>query len=151
MKLQSILLSAAAAIGMWSCSTPKDVTYFQDLTAGTYTISNMAGTIKAVPDDKLSIVVNSKDPALTALFNLPIQSNRIGTTSSAIQGGSTGVSLYTVDTYGNIDFPILGEVHVGGKTRQEIASEIKQMLISRNLIGPDCHSGICQHRHQCAW
>ena len=134
MKLKSTLICAVAALGLWSCSTPKDVTYFQDLNEGTYTISNLTGTIKAVSGDKLSILVNSKDPALAALFNLPVQSSRIGMRSSSDESSSNGVSLYTVDSYGNINFPILGEVHVGGKTSQEIAAEIKQMLISRDLI-----------------
>lgn len=129
-----MLMCTVAAIGLWSCSTPKDVTYFQDLSAGTYTISGVEGMIRAVPGDKLSIVVNSKDPELAALFNLPLQSMRIGVTSPSLRDGNTGVSLYTVDPSGNIDFPILGEVHVGGRTSHEISSEIKQMLISRNLI-----------------
>lgn len=133
MRLKSILISATAALALWSCSTPKDVAYVQDIKEGTYTIANMTGSIKAVPDDKLSIVVNSKDPALAALFNLPIQSTRIGAKTSA-SDFTSGMSLYTVDPYGNIDFPLLGEVHVGGLTRSEIAKEIKEKLISQNLI-----------------
>lgn len=134
MSLKSILICATAALAMWSCSTPKDVTYVQDLKEGTYTISNMTGSIKAVPDDKLSIVVNSKDPALAALFNLPIQAQRVGARTQSSMESNMGTSLYTVDAYGNIDFPILGEVHVGGLTRSEIAREIKEKLIAANLI-----------------
>lgn len=134
MKFRNSLICILAVIGLWSCSTPKDVSYIQDIDQGTLKPSAVAGAIKAIPDDKLSIVVNSKDPALAALFNLPVQSVRLGRTSGALDMSSTGVSLYTVDEQGNIEFPVLGAVHVSGLTRAEIAREIKTRLIKADLI-----------------
>jgi len=119
-----IVGTLVSIIMVCSCSAPKDVTYTQDITQGTYSISQLDGTIKARPDDKLQITVNSKDPALAALFNLRSET---GT-------GSNTMLYYTVDPVGNIDFPLVGEVHVAGLTRAEIASEIKNILISRDLI-----------------
>lgn len=133
MRIKPIIMSLAGAAVMWSCSTPKDVSYVQDINEGTYQMATLSGAIKAAPDDKLSIVVNSKDPALAALFNLPVQAARIGS-KYAQSDFTSGISLYTVDAYGNIDFPLLGDVHVGGLTRSEIAREIKQKLIQENLI-----------------
>ena len=115
MKFKSNVIAAAILTGMlaWSCSTPKNVTYVQDLTQGTYTVP-AEGTLKARPGDKFNIIVNSKDPALAKLFNL---SNE----------GSTGSQIlnYTVDQQGNIDYPIIGNIHVAGLTRAGIAKEIK--------------------------
>ena len=87
------------------------------------------------PEDKISIIVNSRDPELTNLFNLPYVSRQLGnSTQSGISGNNQGVSGYTVDQNGNIDFPVLGEVHVAGMKREEIAKYIKNELVSRNLV-----------------
>ncbi|WP_297901558.1 polysaccharide biosynthesis/export family protein [uncultured Parabacteroides sp.] len=121
-----------------SCSTAKKVVYFQDLRPGE---SEMEITrsldITVQPEDKISILVNSRDPKLTDLFNLPIVSRQIGVSlrnglSSA--GSSQGIAGYTVDSSGEIDFPVLGKIHVAGMKRTEIASYIKNKLIDSNLV-----------------
>ncbi len=122
-----ILLLASAA-----CSTPKDITYFQDLKdAQIYTVPTQ--TIKIKPADKISIVVNSRDAQLTDMFNLPYVPRNIGTSVSS-RGTSQGLSAYTVSPEGSIDFPFLGEIKVEGMTRLEIAALIKGMLISKDLV-----------------
>jgi polysaccharide export protein len=90
--------------------------------------------IKIQPEDKISILVNSKDPQLANLFNLPVITRQIGQTSTSSSGSNQGVSGYTVDAEGNIDFPVLGKIHVAGMKREEIASHIKNELISKNLV-----------------
>ena len=49
-------------------------------------------------------------------------------------GSNRGVSGYTVDSKGNIDFPVLGEIHIAGMTREEVATYIKKELQSHDLI-----------------
>ena len=80
----------------------------------------------------MSILVNSQDLRLTNLFNLPIVSQQIGMEGSS--GSNRGVSGYTVDSKGNIDFPVLGEIHIAGMTREEVATYIKKELQSHDLI-----------------
>lgn len=80
--------------------------------------------IKIQPKDKLSILVNSQDLRLTNLFNLPVVSQQIGVEGSS--GTNRGVSGYTVDSKGNIDFPVLGEIHIAGMTREEVAAYVKK-------------------------
>jgi polysaccharide export outer membrane protein len=89
--------------------------------------------IRIRPEDKISILVNSKDLLLMGLFNLPIVSRQINT-SSANYTPNQGVSGYTVNKKGDIDFPVLGAVHVAGLTREEIAAHIKDKLITGNLV-----------------
>lgn len=127
------LLLAASIILLGACSTSKNITYFQDLRPGESELTLTAPVeIRIHPKDKLSILVNSQDPRLTNLFNLPILSQQIGLNSYS--SSSRGVSGYTVDTNGNIDFPVLGQLHIAGMTREEVAAHIKKELQSHDLI-----------------
>lgn len=130
-----LLFVAWAAV---SCSAPSHVTYFQDLRPGESEQKVIAATeIKVRPGDKLSIIVNSRDPQLTQLFNLPYVGQQIGQGIVSINKNSTnsqGVSGYTVDEKGMIDFPVLGKIEIAGKNREEIASFIKGELLVKNLV-----------------
>ena len=65
---------------MASCATDKKITYFQDIAVATDTTGAMrlAPDITLRPDDKISIIVNTRDPELTALFNLPYTTRILG-------------------------------------------------------------------------
>ena len=133
MNLCKNLLLAASVILLAACSTSKNITYFQDLRPGESELTLAVPVeIKIQPKDKLSILVNSQDPRLTNLFNLPIFTQQIGQEGNT--GSSRGVSGYTVDTDGNIDFPVLGQLHIAGMTREEVAAYIKKELQSHDLI-----------------
>lgn len=113
-----------------SCASKKDIIYFQDLKSGMTERTISPNSIKVQSGDKLSIVVNSKDPQLSNLFNLPVTSQLVGVRGSSSQQ----MSCYTIDQQGNIDFPIIGLIHVAGMSRTEIAQKIKQLIISNNFI-----------------
>lgn len=120
---------------MSACNSSKEIVYFQDLT-GEETSTEPSGRteMRAEPGDKISIIVNTRDPKISSLFNLPVMSQRIGYSQEASLNNSTGVSCYTVNKNGFIDFPVLGEVNVLGLDREEIASKIKNELIARDLV-----------------
>lgn len=136
--LKRCLLLAACAALLSSCATPKEVVYFQDLQQTDGTLAAVqAKEIRVRPDDKISIIVNSRDPQLTDLFNLPYVSRQLGQTLRSVTstyGQSQGVSGYTVDSEGNIDFPVLGKIHVEGMTREEIGRCIKDELVGQDLV-----------------
>ncbi|MBD5311506.1 MAG: polysaccharide export protein [Muribaculaceae bacterium] len=129
-------------LALGSC-TPKNIAYFQDLDTVAVTEVAARRAIRIEPEDKLSIVIKSKDPALAELFNLNVVSNRLGQTNSQSGTGSVlrntaaqaeGLAAYTVTKDGNIDFPVLGTLHIQGMTREELAGFIKGELMGRNLI-----------------
>ena len=123
------------AILLCSCATPRQITYFQDLHDGVNKTITNSKIVRVKPEDKISIIVKSKDPQLAELFNLPIVSYRVGQGStSALGSGSQQVTSYSVNSKGFIDFPVLGEIYVEGQTREEIASNIKKKLMDQNLI-----------------
>lgn len=129
-----------AAMGLQSCKAPQNITYFQDVANGAVHSVNTGNVIRVRPDDRLSIVVMSKDPELASMFNLPIIAQRVGqpgiTTMSSGIGtrNSNEVGSYVVNAQGDINFPVLGEIHIGGMTRQEVADYIQNELKSRNLL-----------------
>lgn len=140
-KTTYLLLTLLAGLALTSCGSSKQVVYFQDLQPGKTEIKlPEANTITVRPEDKISIIVNSRDPQLTDLFNLPVisrqlgQSMRSGSGTGGTGGSSQGVSAYTVDTNGEIDFPVLGKLYVAGMKREEIAEFIKDELIKDNLV-----------------
>lgn len=129
------LLATASMLLPSSCSSPKNITYMQGIPSGTEFVLSAANDIKVKPNDKLSIIINSKDPILSDLFNLPVVSHRVGTGDTPSNLANTQyVSYYTVDDKGDIDFPLIGEIHVAGYNRQQLASYVKNMLIEKGLV-----------------
>ena len=110
-----------------SCSTQKKVPYFQDLAGGGSVTIATPQDIKLKVGDQFTIHVNSKDKELTQPFNL---------TRSMDSGGSGSETrlAYTVDERGYIDFPTLGEIYVEGKTRDELAKRIKEIILEKKLV-----------------
>lgn len=131
----------ATMLLLGSCSTPKNITYFPDLATGSIVQAESQLEIRVKPEDKLSIVVSTQDPALSMLFNLVTTQNRLGQTTSSVSsvGGASAtsngqVSYYTVDSYGDIVFPVLGKLHLAGLTRGQVAEKITDDLVKADLV-----------------
>lgn len=138
--LKALGLTLLLILSATSCRTPKDITYFQDIQEGSRLEAVPTKEMVVRPGDAVSITVHSKDPQLAALFNLAVSQGRImppGASeggSGATSSGSSSVSTYTVDNYGDIEFPVLGTLHIGGMKRTELAEYVKKELIDRNLV-----------------
>lgn len=134
---KAIFLLVAGTLLLSSCSAYKKVVYFQDISAGLYEIPlSTPNEILLRPGDKISIMVNSRDPQLMDLFNLPVVSRQIGMASrtGVTTANNQGLMGYTIDEEGNIDFPVLGKIYVAGMKRDEVASYIKNELVDNNLV-----------------
>lgn len=137
-----ILILWCMAVWLGSCSTPKNVAYFQDAELIRGMTLQGEQPLRLRPKDKINIVVNSADPMLVAQFNLTsntISMRSLGTTSSPQTSvgnltSNSQILAYTVDEQGDINFPILGKVAVQGKTRQEVSEYIRQRLVERDLV-----------------
>ena len=128
---------AGAVTLFFACSTPANISYLQDVREGTVLTPPAASAIRLKPMDQISIIVSCRDPQVAAMFNLPTYTRRIGEQSSlsANLGSNTnGMSGYTVDSRGAIDFPIIGEVRVAGLTREEASNLIKERLVESKQI-----------------
>lgn len=84
----TLLLSVMGAGLLISCGTSKNVVYFQDLKPGESEITlPEVQAITVQPEDKISIIVNSRDPQLMNLFNLPYTTKQIGQQASSNNQG----------------------------------------------------------------
>lgn len=113
-----------------ACNSTKEVVYLQDVVPLKQQDIERKYEVFIHEDDLLSIMVNSKDPELALPFNMPLVTYQIGSESS----GQQRVLGYLVDTNGDIDFPILGKIHVVGLSRLELRDLIKEKLISGDYI-----------------
>ncbi|MBR4815578.1 MAG: polysaccharide export protein [Paludibacteraceae bacterium] len=135
MKAKWLIFNTLFILVLSSCSSHTKIPYFQDADRVKGINTSAVQEITLRPKDRISIVVNCKDPQLSALFNLPYVTQRVVSTGahSTLYGEETGaVSGYTVDSEGHIDFPTIGKINVAGLTRNELATLIKDEIESRN-------------------
>ena len=110
------------------CTSYQKIPYLQD-----FETVNATEEVTAMydahirPKDLLTITVNTTDPEAAAPFNLTIQS---AANSNLTQWVTQQAALqqYLVDNQGNIDFPVLGELHLGGLSMNEAESMIREKL-----------------------
>ena len=123
----------AFALALVSCGPVKDISYFQNKVVDKPELIDKHAGIVVQPNDKLSIVVSSRNPELVAMFNRPTVSYSIGDETSAGLSRS-GMLGYIVDTDGYIEFPVLGLIKVSGLTRWEVSELIKRRLLDDGLL-----------------
>lgn len=110
----------AVIIGMvllGSCGSSKNITYLQNPEYVDFEQSRYLYDAKIMPKDILSITVSTVNPEAAAPFNLTVPSSynqQRGTTYS-----QPLVQSYLVDNNGQIEFPVLGFITVGGLTKSE--------------------------------
>lgn len=108
----------------FSCGTRKEMVYLQP--DSTQIITQYEQFIpKIQSQDILTITVTAADPEVTAPFN-PISTNSPTNINSSLEMALR--PTYTVDTDGNILFPMLGKVKVGGLTRLEAIDLLRDKL-----------------------
>ena len=108
-KLSNIFL-LLMGIMLTSCMSTKKVTYFQNLDNVDLSKTTGLYDAKIMPKDILSITVHTLTTEASEAFNLK------------------GSSSYLVDNEGNIDFPVVGTLNLGGMTTKEAETLIKSKI-----------------------
>ena len=129
MKTGKLLLLTIVTALVSACSTPKNFNYLQDLTNGQVITTSVDGTIRLQPKDQISILVKSKDPLMSSLFNKGISTSM----KSGQTDGNVYVTGYTLGPDGNIDFPVLGKIQLKGLSRYEAEQVIQKKLQEEQL------------------
>ena len=111
------------------CQSYKKVPYFQDVDGVNQAEQQVSlYDAKIMPKDLLTIVVSCTNPELAIPFNLTVPSNA-GLAASSSSNVTTQAVLqpYLVDNDGKINFPVLGELKLGGLTKREA----EQLIIDK--------------------
>lgn len=117
-----------------ACSAQKRVWYVQDTENFTPEAVAEAGQIRIKPLDRLTIVVNSRNPELAVPFNSSTSYNSL--TGNPVTGtsGQQSLQVRTVDEEGRLEMPVIGTVECSGLTRSELARRIADRIREEGYI-----------------
>ena len=106
-----------------SCVSSKHVPYMKNADIVDLTPSRGLYDAKIMPKDLLTITVSTLNADASAPFNG-------GSTSIAAQGNSNTASAqgYLVDNNGDIEFPLVGKIHVAGLTKTLCQEAIRERI-----------------------
>lgn len=105
-----------------SCSTPRQMTYLRDMAYNTAYDAPPAPEIILQPEDRLDIQVLSENPLLAAPFN------------AVLNAQTPPDTKYVIDSDGNIDFPVLGQIHIAGTTLDAVKKQITERIVESGYI-----------------
>lgn len=112
------------------CQSYKKVPYLQNIPQTEATTPSAASLYDAriMPKDLLTIVVSCpEEPELAEPFNLTISSPMSNSENKSLTNQPV-LQQYLVDNTGNVDFPVIGILQLGGLTKSEAEQLIKDKL-----------------------
>ncbi|MBQ6166346.1 MAG: polysaccharide biosynthesis/export family protein [Muribaculaceae bacterium] len=126
-----LLIMLVASVMLFSCKTNKEnnLAYFHnlnDIPSGVLPNPQSSYPIVVQPDDELIVAVTSAVPEATAAYNLPLENP--ATRNALRMATQPRTQTYIVDKQGDIMLPLLGRIHVAGKTTEQIANEVTAMV-----------------------
>ncbi|MCD8202887.1 MAG: polysaccharide biosynthesis/export family protein [Prevotella sp.] len=126
-KLLGCIAFAVLCLSLSSCGNTKNIAYFQN--ADTISLAASKGLYDAriMPKDLLTITVSTTDPKVSTPFNLSVM-NTLNSTG-ALSTSAGALQQYLVDNDGYINFPVVGQLKVGGLTKRECETLIRDQIL----------------------
>lgn len=121
---KNILLAVLGALLFASCASRESIVYYQDIDQQNRVVGTHNTLIQ--PDDLLMIIVSAQNPLAAEAYNLTTNLTVDPDNQSA--GGRRQQPLYLVDSEGYIDFPVLGRLLIGGKTKEQVSDEMHALI-----------------------
>jgi polysaccharide export outer membrane protein len=127
------LLQIVAAILFFlvsSCTSYKNISYFNDFEDSVNLATINTAVFKSPviqPDDLIAITIQTLEPDVNQLLNIPNSSNTAETSVTTTSSFATPV--YLVDKNGEIELPFTGKIKVQGYTTVEAKEEIRKEMI----------------------
>lgn len=129
MKFKALALILVLLAGLSGCTSYKNVPYLQNPEAvNQYDKEIPLYDAKIMPKDLLSITINTTDPQAAAPFNLTVQTPLNAANTNIYTTTQPTLQQYLVNNDGEIDFPVLGRLKVGGLTKNQAEDLIREGL-----------------------
>ena len=125
--LPSYIILLTSILLLTSCVSTKKITYFENKDQIDLALSKRLYDAKIMPKDILQIQVFTMTPEAAVPFNLMKTEKGTPTTPTSSNGQST-VYDYLVDNDGNIEYPVIGTVHLGGLSKTEAEQLLKSKI-----------------------
>lgn len=137
MKYLNLAIVLVVTLIITSCSSAKKVPYM----VGAETISpealqQIAKSTDPVimPGDLLEILVSASNPDVVKPFNrMGIVYEMAGTLSTYGNAATNSSTFYLVDNDGNIEFPVVGTIKIGGMTKNEAQKVIMDKICPKYI------------------
>lgn len=139
MKHAFLITFLGAALFVTSCSSPKKVPYMVDaetIPAEVLARINPIPEPVAMPGDLINIELSATNMTTVLPFNKNRYVNMDGQVESnttSYNSGNNSTLYYLVDTNGDIEFPIVGTLHIGGMNKSQIEELIKKSVCPKYL------------------
>ena len=141
------LMALCFLVALAGCKSPKQVPYVVDAeTIPSEVLSQIPPVADPViaPGDLLNIEVSSPNMEAVAAFNrgkyIDPQGkiNSMQNTNTVIggSGAESSTMYYLVDSRGDIEFPIIGTLHVGGLDKQQAIKVIREAIYPKYVTEP---------------
>ncbi len=126
--LKTAALLVVLSLFFSSCISQKEIKYFQpsvDETPNRAEFNNAAiSEYRFNYGDNIYINIRSLDEKASSMFN----SSSGGRTTSSYNDASIYLNSYTVDTNGEIDFPLIGKIKLVNLTQNEAVKQIQKAV-----------------------
>lgn len=143
MNIRNLFLLAVASLMLAACNPTEDITLMNNIdqlpSSALAQAAAKAGDFTIKPGDLLLINVAGSNEDAIKPFNKVGYVSSISSTTYAY--GDRTTIYYLVDDQGNIDFPVLGKLHIVGMTKQEVEEYITSLIYPRYLTerpGVEC-------------
>ena len=120
-------MAVACVAILASCGSTKDVAYFQNSDHVDAAKSQYLYDARIMPKDQLTITVSTVNPEAATPFNLTVPTTY--TQQSRSTYSQPMLQTYLVDNAGNIEFPIIGTLQVGGLTKSACEKLIHDKIL----------------------
>ena len=128
---------AVAAMMFVACTTEKEIPYFTNIdnipSAALASVTTQAGDFTIKPGDMLQIDVSASNSDAVKPFNKIQYVPMLSGNGGSYMMGDRSTVFYLVDDNGNIDFPVLGKLHVSGMTKNKLEDYVASLIYPRYL------------------
>ena len=129
--LYAACLLISGVVFFSSCVTTKSSTYFYNISDTSFSRAVEAVEPTIQKNDILSITISSLNAEASAVFNTTNDKVVSATTATGTNAQSGG---YLVNSDGDVQLPILGNIKAAGLTNKQLKEHITKLLVDKKLL-----------------